>query len=134
MRYEIIEHTADVMVRCFGKTLEECYENAAYAMFDTISDVRLVGNDLTFKIITEGDDNESRLYAMLSELLFIMDSDSVLLSEFSVKFRGNRVFCSARGERIDVKKHKLRTEIKAVTYHMLTVDVSVPFITVIFDV
>ena len=35
-RYEMLDHAADVMVRCTGKDLEECFGNAAYAMFDQI--------------------------------------------------------------------------------------------------
>ena len=134
MRYEIIEHTADAMVRCTGKTLEECFENAAFAMFDLVSDVSLVDRKEYVNISVNGDDNESRLYAMLSELLFILDSESLLLSEFKVSFNGSTVICKASGEHIDVNKHKLRTEIKAVTYHMMNVDSSVPSVTVIFDV
>ena len=30
-RYVLIDHTADMMVRAFGSTLEECFGNAAYA-------------------------------------------------------------------------------------------------------
>jgi Uncharacterized conserved protein len=122
------------MVRCKGRTLEECFENAAFAMFDLVSDTSLVSNDVKIDISVSGDDHESRLYAMLSELLFVLDSESLLLSEFSVSFLGNTVRCEAFGEHIDVNKHKLRTEIKAVTYHMMDVDPEVPSLTVIFDV
>ena len=134
MRYEIIEHTADAMVRCNGRTLEECFENAAFAMFDLVSDTSLVGKDTEINISIEGDDHESRLYAMLSELLFILDSESLLFCDFKVSFHGNTAECKAFGEYVDVKKHKLRTEIKAVTYHMMDVDPDVPSVTVIFDV
>jgi len=134
VRYEIIEHTADAMVRCTGGTVEECFENAAFAMFDLISDTSLVSGREEVNISVDGDDNESRLYALLSELLFILDSESLLLNEFRVSFRGNTVKCKAFGEHIDIKKHKLRTEIKAVTYHMMNVDPAVPSVTVIFDV
>ena len=134
MRYEIIEHTADAMVRCTGRTLEECFENAAFAMFDLVSDTSLVGKDVEITVSVNGDDHESRLYAMLSELLFILDSESLLLCEFKVSFRGSTAECKASGEYINVNKHKLRTEIKAVTYHMMNVDPDVPSVTVIFDV
>ena len=134
MRYEIIEHTADAMVRCTGRTLEECFENAAFAMFDLVSDTSLVGKDVEITVSVNGDDHESRLYAMLSELLFILDSESLLLCEFKVSFCGSTTECKASGEYINVNKHKLRTEIKAVTYHMMNVDPDVPSVTVIFDV
>ena len=134
MRYEIAEHTADVMVRCYGKTLEECFENAAYALFDQIADAAAVERAVTFDVCAEGDDHESLLFAFLSELLFIHDSESVLLSAFRVRFEDGRVRCEAEGERIDMKRHRMRSGVKAVTYHMLSVDADEPSVTVIFDV
>ncbi len=37
-KFEFLEHTADVYIRAHGKTMEEAYENAALAMFETITD------------------------------------------------------------------------------------------------
>ena len=45
-RYILVDHTADMMVRAFGDTLEECFGNAAYALFDQtvdLSDISAVG-------------------------------------------------------------------------------------------
>ena len=134
MRYEVIEHTADIMVKCYGGTLEECFENAAYALFDQIADASAVDKRLFFEIETEGDDDESLLYAFLSELLFIHDSESVLLSEFQVRFEDGKVKCGAWGEPTDRNRHRAKCEIKAITYHMMSVNRKVPSVTVIFDV
>ena len=129
-----MEHTADVMVRCSGDTLEECFENAAYALFDQMVDVRSVDPLMTFRIDVRGDDDDSRLYAFLSELLFIQDSELVVMSDFRVRFEDDHVTCEAFGEPLDPSRHGIRGEIKAITYHMLSVDRSVPSLTVIFDV
>ena len=134
MRYEIVDHTADVMVHCSGETLEECFENAAYALFDQMVDISDVDPVMSVDVDVSGDDNESRLYAFLSELLFIQDSEMIMLSEFKVRFDGDRVKCVAYGEPLDATKHTVRGEIKAITYHMLSVDEDEPSLTVIFDV
>lgn len=134
MRYEIFDHTADVMVRCTGETLEECFENAAYAMFDQVVDASKIENVLERTVEISADDNEERLYAFLSELLFIMDCESLVFSDFEVSFNGNSVKCVAKGEPLDQKKHHAKAEIKAVTYHMLSVKPEEPSVTVIFDV
>ena len=34
MRYENLEHTADVMIRAYGSTISECFENAAFGMME----------------------------------------------------------------------------------------------------
>ena len=134
MRYEMLDHAADVMVRCKGKDLEECFENAAYAMFDQIVDATKIEHTLTREIEISANDDEERLYSFLSELLFIMDCDSLVFNDFKVSFDSDKVRCIAKGEPLDVKKHHAKSEIKAVTYHMLSVDRNEPSVTVIFDV
>jgi len=37
MKYEFLEHTADVKFRAYGKTLEEAFENVALAFAETVS-------------------------------------------------------------------------------------------------
>ncbi|MBO6083721.1 MAG: archease [Candidatus Methanomethylophilaceae archaeon] len=133
MRYERLEHTADVMVRCTGATLEECFCNAAYALSDQMIDASTVDEKLSFDIDVSGDDDEDRLFSYLSEVLFIIDSESVALGRFTVRFAGDRVIGKAYGEPLDLKKHRPKTEIKAVTYHMMRIDPSVPELTVVFD-
>ena len=134
MRYEMLDHAADVMVRCKGKDLEECFENAAYAMFDQIVDATRIEHTLTREIEISANDDEERLYSFLSELLFIMDCDSLVFNDFKVSINNDKVRCIAKGEPLDVKKHHAKSEIKAVTYHMLSVDRNEPSVTVIFDV
>ena len=133
-RYEVLEHAADVMVRCTGKDLEECFENAAYAMFDQIIDARTVEHTIERTIEVTGEDDEERLYSFLSELLFIMDCDSLVFNSFKVSFDCDKVICKAMGEPLDIRKHHAKAEIKAVTYHMLSVDREALSVTVIFDV
>ena len=133
-RYETLEHAADVMIRCTGETLEECFENAAYAMYDQIVDADRIGHSIEREIRVSGEDDEERLYSFLSELLFITDCDSLVFNSFRVSFDGKDVVCRACGEPLDIRKHHARAEIKAVTYHMLSVDRDAPSVTVIFDV
>ena len=133
-RYQRLEHTADVMVKCNGSTLEECFENAAYAMFDQIVDVKRIDDVVERTIEIRESDDCDRLYAFLSELLFIMDCENIVFDSFHVEFKGDSVSCIARGEPLDLKKHHARSEIKAVTYHMMEVNREAPSVTVIFDV
>jgi len=134
MRYELLEHTADVMVRAHGKTLEECYENAAYALFDQMVDAsRIVPRtEVTFE--AEGHDLESLLYNYLSEFLYLHDTKMLVLCEFEVGIKDFTLKCRARGERLDRVRHIQRHEVKAITYHMLKVDQNEPSVTVIFDI
>jgi SHS2 domain-containing protein len=132
--YETLEHTADSLVRCTGNTLEECFANAAYALFDQTVDLRGVKPAENISLRTEGEDPESMLYNFLSELLFIEETENLFLCEFKVRFEENTVVCDAKGERLDLSRHRTRTEVKAVTYHMMEVDPETPSVTVLFDI
>ena len=133
-RYVLIDHTADMMVKAFGKTLEECFANAAFALFDQTVDLSNIGTDEETDIRVSGIDDEDRLYSFLSEMLFIEDADNLILKEFEVSFDGDDVICHAKGETLDRSKHRIRSEIKAVTYHMMEIDRETPSVTVLFDV
>jgi len=134
MRYELLEHTADVMVRAHGKDLEECFANAAYALFDQIVDVSKVEPRTEVSFEVEGHDLESMLYNFLSEFLYLHDAKQLVLCEFDVRIQGHKVICKAKGERLSSERHRRRHEVKAVTYHMLSVDPKGPSVTVIFDI
>ena len=133
MRYQLLEHTADAMVRCTGKDLEECFGNAAYAMFDQMIDASTIDDTLEYTIEAEGKDDASLLYAFLSELLFVFDCERLVFDSFDVSISDDKVRCIAKGEPLDLKKHRPRAEVKAVTYHMMDVDRDGPSVTVVFD-
>ncbi|MDO5861514.1 MAG: archease [Thermoplasmata archaeon] len=133
-RYTLIDHTADLMVKASGATLEECFGNAAYALFDQTVDLSGIGTSEETEVRVTGIDDEDRLFSFLSEMLFIEDADNLILKEFDVRFEGDDVVCKARGETLDRSRHRLRSEIKAVTYHMMEIDRETPSVTVLFDV
>ena len=41
-RFEFLEHTADLYIAAYGRSLEETFENAAYAMFEGMTDLAKV--------------------------------------------------------------------------------------------
>lgn len=133
-KYELIEHTADLMVKAYGNTLEECFANAGYALFDQTVDLSGIGPVKTFDIEASGDEPEDLLYSFLSELLFVEDCEGFIMCELEVRFDGGRVVCRGKGEVLDRSRHRIKSEIKAVTYHMLSVNADEPSVTVIFDV
>ncbi len=132
-KYESLEHTADVMIRAYGNTIEECLENAAYGMFDQIADLSGVKPLKSFKFEIEGEDPAQLLVDFLSELLFIHDTKLVILSEFDVKYDRETLQVEAKGEPIDRKRHEIKRAIKAVSYHALEIDPEKGYAQVLFD-
>ncbi len=121
-RYEIFDHTADIGVRVFGRTLEEVFVNAAYALFDQLTDLRQVGDGAVQEISVEGSDREDLLIRWLGELLFLCQSRGYLFKNFSIlSLDANSLKALARGDIFDPSRHRFKTEIKGVTYHQVEV-------------
>jgi len=132
-RYETLSHTADVMIRAFGTSMEECFENAAYALFDQLADLSRVKSVQQVSFEVEYSDPEQTLVDVLSELLFLFDTELVLLCEFKIKQIGDMMQVTARGEKIDKKRHVMRKAIKAVSYHAIEVAPEKGYVQVLFD-
>jgi SHS2 domain-containing protein len=119
--HEVIDHTADAGIRVEAASLPELFAEAAVGMFEIICDMEGVGTSYEGNVRVEADSPEDLMHDWLAELLFIHETEDVLLSKFTVEHRGNAVDARVIGQKIDPEKHLLKTEIKAVTYHMLTV-------------
>jgi SHS2 domain-containing protein len=121
-RYETFDHTADLGVRVFGQTCEEVFANAAYALFDLLTDLNRVREILSYDLRVEAADREELLVRWLSELLFLSESRGYLFKNFSFSHLDQTSLrAEARGETFDPSRHEFKTEIKAVTYHQVEV-------------
>ena len=121
--YDLIEHTADVAIKAYGKNLSETFENAAKGMFDIITDKSEIESTGQYTIELEAPDLEQLLVDWLSELLFLNTSQNLVFSFFKVNLdeRNKKLSANVFGEKYNISKHKMGVEIKAVTYHMLEV-------------
>jgi len=135
--YEIIEHTADIGIKAFGKSLAEAFENAAKGMFDIITDNSEIESIGQYDIELEAPDLEQLLVDWLSELLFLNSSQNLVFGFFKIDLDSKKkhIFAHVFGEKYTTTKHRIGTEIKAVTYHMLKVKNKRPYeVQVLFDI
>jgi len=136
-KYDLIDHTADVGLKAYGKTLSEAFENAAKGMFEIITNKSEIESVGQFDIKLEAPNLEQLLVDWLSELLFIHSSQNLVFGFFKldVDEKKPRLSATVFGEKLDISKHKIGTEIKAVTYHMLEVKKKKPYhVQVLFDI
>ncbi|MCK4902452.1 MAG: archease [Thermoplasmatales archaeon] len=135
--YELIDHTADVGVKAYGRTLSEAFENAAKAMFDIITDTSEIESVGQYNIELEAPDLEQLLVDWLSELLFLNSAKNLVFGFFKMDLdeKNKKLTAKVFGEKFDLSKHKIGSEIKAVTYHMLEVKKKKPYhVQVLFDI
>lgn len=120
LRFKIYEHTADIGIIAFGETKEELFENSSLGMFSILADLSNVKCLKKIKVLASGISEEELLVNTLSELLFCFTGKHYLLKRFKVEILKKHVSVLAYGEKLN-KNHRLRMEIKTVTYHNLAI-------------
>ncbi len=125
-KFEFLEHTADVYIRTYGKTMEEAYANAALAMFEVMTDTDKIAQTQQESFKVEAEDQYALLYSWLEALLVKFETEGMLYSKFEIidwketeeafKFKAK-----VWGEKFDARKHPQRVGVKAVTYHRMMI-------------
>jgi len=127
---EIIEHTADIGIRVRGDSLSGLFTNAASGMIamifgfeqyeSIIADNSRKKLSLTVKV--QGNELEELLMSFLSELLYLFDGEKFIpLGIKKIVFNDDSLTALVEGVFFDPDAHKVETEIKAVTYHGMSV-------------
>jgi len=122
-RFRFLDHTADLKFIAFGKTLNELFVNCAIGMFSAILENSLseISPKISKKIELNAENIETLLHDFLSELLFYFETYELIPSKFDINItKGNEEYLlnsKVYGEKFNSKKHKIVTEIKAITYH-----------------
>ncbi|RME87658.1 MAG: archease [Planctomycetota bacterium] len=126
-KYDQIDHTGDVGIRVFGRSLEELYENSCYAYYDIICNLQKISpkeKKIIEITIEEDEDNPYALLLreLLQELLLLTQIDFFLACRYQcLSLSRKSLKMELWGEPIDEEKHEITLEIKAVTYHDLKV-------------
>ena len=121
--YETFDHTADLGLRMRASDLDTLFAEAGQALFAAIvEDLDTVEPQQQLRIELAGDDREFLLFDWLKELLYQFDSQHLLFSRFQVHVGDNGLSATAWGEPLDPNRHQLLHEVKAITYHGLTVE------------
>jgi SHS2 domain-containing protein len=122
-RYRVFDHTADLGLEIYGTDEKELFLNAAIAVFDTMTELDHVTVKENRHFSVEGSDREDLLINFLREILYMYNGEGFLLKECSISDIDDRqVIGTVRGEVFDPEKHRIKMEIKAVTYHRIEVE------------
>lgn len=124
MSFEELDHTADYLFRCRGRSPEELFSESARAMFS----IMFENNDtdkginadsgaarVTKEIEVESDSLSNLLIDFLSELLFVAEVDCLVLSGVKPRITGNSLKAEVTGEPFVLEKHGGGTEIKGIS-------------------
>ncbi|WP_020474044.1 archease [Zavarzinella formosa] len=120
--HEFFDHTADLGFRMAAETWPALLEEAAVCLFEAMveepSTIRPV-QQVAMAIV--GTEREYLLFDWLRALLFQAEGDGMLFSRFEVTETETGIIGQAWGEPLDHERHQLSHEVKAITYHGLSV-------------
>lgn len=118
--FEHFPHTADLGLRVQAPDLPTLFVEAARGL------TAMVVPDLTSIKLAEsrsfevpGKENDLLLFDWLNELLFVIDTEHIVFAEFTVTLTPEGLTAEARGEQLHAG-HRTEHEVKAITYHGLT--------------
>jgi SHS2 domain-containing protein len=115
---------SDLAFEATGETPKALFEEAATALMEAMADLSSVRPRIRKRVVLSAASLDQLLFDWLSELVYLKDARAFLFSRFEVKLSGDpvgRLEASVWGEPIDPKRHALRVDVKAVTYHLYDV-------------
>ena len=126
-RYEFIPGIAiaDLAFEVEAETLEELFSLSAQALFEAMVELGDIRPEQEVLISLSAEKLDNLLFDWLAELVYQKDVDAQLFSQFEVAISENgncKLDGRARGEPINPSRHRLKTDVKAITYHMFKLE------------
>jgi SHS2 domain-containing protein len=120
--YETVEHTADIGLRIWGRSLEELFQQAALGMVSLLVNRERVEARESREVTVVAADREEALVTFLQELLYLYEVQRFVACDVEiVEASAGGARARLRGEPRDRAKHEILTDIKAATYHDLSI-------------
>ena len=128
MPYKFVEDlsVADVAFQASGDSLEEMFQSAALATTNVmVKDLKKIELKKRRKMTVSDKDIEKLLFNFLQEIIYLKDAERLIFGKYTVKIKDRAgtysLVCIALGEKVDMAKHELVVDVKAVTYHLFEV-------------
>jgi SHS2 domain-containing protein len=120
--FRLLPHTADIRLEVRGKDLPELFAESITAMLSLITDRRKVRARESRILVISERDPEEQLFLLLREALLLVSADRFLGRSACGTMKSSGVTVEIAGEPLDLSRHSLHREIKAVTGHAMAVE------------
>jgi len=125
MSYKYLEHSTDAFIEVRAKNLEEAFSVAGKSVVETIIDSNNIQEIEEKNIKVKGRNLLNLLYNWLEEIVTITITDGFAIRNFSVNIKKNKeyqIISNISGEKLDIKKHNFKVEIKTPTFHLMEIE------------
>lgn len=118
-KYEVLEHTADLKIRAFGKTKEEVFRHILLGMTESMeAELRQSQEKIKQRIKIKSLDLEALLVDFLSEVLYLTQVNKEIYNDIKFKKLEDK---ELEGELLGQRVERFGEDIKGVTYHGLEI-------------
>jgi len=122
MAFKLLDHTADLRIQVTARDTKHLFSNAALELSDLITDTRKLQENRSILLAVKGKDLEDLMVNWLREILYLIEGKKFMVKQVAIqKVTDQEIQATVKGEPFDKKRHPLKHEIKAVTYHQLEV-------------
>jgi SHS2 domain-containing protein len=127
-KYEYLDHTADIIIKAYGKDFSEALANSILALSNICIDLDFeINKKLNIfeerKIIVKSSSKEALFYDLLNEVIFLIDTEfisPIYVEDYNFEQNGDYLF-SATLKCVDVKKAKILGSVKSATYNNMDI-------------
>jgi len=123
--YTIVDHTADIGIKVWGKTLQALFIEAARDMVSLIVNIDSIRLKEQEFVHIQAERLDELLIQWLREIVFLMDQKRLVFKQFQIEMDNLSesnvtsyfIKCLLGGESLDFNRHEICREIKAITRH-----------------
>ena len=124
--FKYFDTTADIGIEVIDNDLTEAFKKSAQATLNLITDIEKIRPTITKEINIESEDEYGLLYDWITELLIYLDSESFMASEYNINITKHEGIYTLTGEILgdtyDTNTYNYKTEVKAITYHEMSIE------------
>ena len=108
---------------CHEYHTKDLYENAVFALFDQLTDVKALQGERTVSLAVTGDDRPDLMVNWLRELLFFWTGEEKLVKKTAIQtISETELSADISFDIYSPDLHQIKHDIKAVTYHQIQVE------------
>ena len=133
MKYDILDHTADLKIKVYGNSLNSIFENSVAAISDLITGSKSMENTIKRKVEIIKQSVDDMLIQLLNDVIFYLETENIMFRRAEINISGNRLNGILFGTKLP-DNPCYSNAIKAVTYYNLKISPEEGFAILVLDV
>ena len=122
MVYKFIEGItcADICTEVESETLSELFLDSGKAVIEIMGNTETVEGNSDLKVSLQNENIEKLLFEFLEEIILKKDEKNMIfkkIKDLKIDENTGKITFVLKGDKININKHELRQDVKAITYH-----------------